>query len=296
MQLMKKLIITFLSIGLLSVLFPSCLKKSEISGDMSALVLGSYVTLDSTINSNLDFSNASSAVSIKIKGKVGSPVASINIYVATGSDPLDTSGWKLIKNVAYSDGVILSVSTTELTNALAPNPIAPGTQYVLQNQVVTKDGRKFSVANTPSTYNSFPAYNMALTWFATAVCVFNQTDAAGTYKVTYDDDWKDYHDGDLITVSPGPGPNEINALIYPSIVLGGGTGQVNTIIDVDPATDVATVKSQFTGYYGPSDPANKVTVSGSGVVFSCTGYISILFNVNIGGSNYGGIHFRMQHQ
>lgn len=291
---MKKIIISSLGFLLLIVLANSC-RKNDISGDSKVLISGSYITLDSSINQNLDFSNASATVSIKVGTTKGSPVASVNIYVATGAAE-DATKWKLIKNIPYSDGVVLSVSTAELTAALAPNPIVPGTQYVLQDEVVTKDGRKFSVANTPDNYNSFPGYKMALTWNATAVCAFNQAASAGAYKVTYDGDWVDYHTGDPITVLAGPGPNQINALIYPSTVLGGGTQQKNTIIDVNPATGAATVAKQQTGYYGSATPGNLVTVSGSGFVFSCTGVVNITFTVNVGGTDYAGQRFRMQHQ
>jgi hypothetical protein len=273
----------------------SCRKK-DISGDYNKLILGSYITLDSTINANLDVANAASAVSIKVAKTVGVPVASVNVYAATGSGPEDTTKWVLIKNVPYSDGVVLSVSTAELSAAFGSTPLAPGNLYVLQNQVVTKDGRKFSVANTPDTYNTFPKYNMALTWYATAVCAFVQSESAGPYKVVNDKSWVDYHTGDAITVLAGPGPNQINALIYPSTILGGGTQQVNTIIDVDPATGAATVAKQQTGYYGSASPGNLVTVSGSGFVFSCTGLISLTFTVNVGGTDYTNIPFSMQHQ
>src|SRR5580698_1592298 len=181
---MKKIILSFLGFGLLLLGVNSC-KKSFVNGDAKILVEGSYITLDSIINESLDFSNQAATVSIKV-GSKGSPVASVNIFVATGSYSLDTTGWILIKNVPYSAGVVLSVSTAELSAALAPASILPGNVYVLQNQVVTKDGRTFSVANTPSTYNSFPAYNMALTWGATAVCAFSQAAAVGNYSVVSD--------------------------------------------------------------------------------------------------------------
>jgi hypothetical protein len=290
---MRKIIITSLGIFLAYILMYSC-RKSDIKGDSSNLVLGSYVTLDSVVNANLDVANAASAVSIKVDKAVGEPVASINIYAATASGVEDVTGWKLIKNVPYSDGVVLSVTTAELQAAFGATPLAPGNIYTLQNEVVTKSGRKFSVANTPDTYNSFPAYNMALSWKATAVCAFVQSESAGTYKVVTDK-WVDYNPGDIITVSAGPGPNQLNALIYPSVIIGGGTGQVNTIIDVNPATGVATVAKQQTGYYGSASPGNLVTVSGTGFVFSCTGLISLTFTVNVGGTDYKNQTFSMQH-
>ncbi|MBS1607673.1 MAG: hypothetical protein JSS70_02620, partial [Bacteroidetes bacterium] len=135
--------------------FSSC-KKGNINGDAKQLIEGSYITLEKTNNTNLDFSNPAATVSIDVK-EYGSPVASVNIYVATGSNTFDPKGWKLIKNVPYSgDVTTLTVTTAELAAALAPDAVEPGNQYTLQNEVVTKDGRKFSNANTPTNFQSFP--------------------------------------------------------------------------------------------------------------------------------------------
>jgi len=280
---MKKTIIALMSIVLLASGIYSC-KKSPINGDKNDLILGSYLTLTKKINTNLDVSNPAATVSIQV-GSAGSPVQSVNIYVATGS-ALDSKTWKLIKTVPYTDGVTLAVTTAELATALAPTLIAPGSQYVLQNEVVTADSRKFSAANTPTNYTSFPAYNIALSWTATAVCAFTAAASAGTYKVTTDT-WVDYSIGDLIPVTAGPGANQISFIMYPGAGAG-GTNIVPTIVDVDPLTGAATIKLQTTGYYGAATPGNLTKVSGSGFVFSCTGVINLNVTINVGGSNYAG--------
>lgn len=287
---MKKITLLLLGLACAFFVINSC-KKSDVNGfgNAKGLILGSYIQLDSIINTSLNFSDPTATVSMKVGAVKGSPVASINIYVATGANSSDPTGWKLIKNVPYSDGVVLTVSTAELATALAPATITPGNQYVLQNEVVTNDGRKFSLANTPSSYNSFPAYNMGLSWYATAVCAFVASDAAGTYKVLTDT-WVDYSVGSLVPVSAGPGLNEVSFIMYPG-AQAGGIQQVPTIVDVDPVTDVATISPQFTGYYGSATPGNKVTVSGSGLVFSCAGYITLNVTVNVGGTDYAGYQF-----
>jgi hypothetical protein len=288
---MKKIIIISFSVTLALFLVNSC-KKGNIYGDKSTLVLGSYITLDSVINENLDFSNPSATVSIKI-GSKGDPVASVNIYAATGSNSLDPSGWVLIKNVPYSDGVVLSVSTAELSTALAQKglTIQPGNQYPLYNEVVTSDGRKFSVSNTPSTYNSFPAYHMALAWQATAVCAFDQASSLGLYKVTYDGDWVDYATGDTINVFAGPDPNSVSFYAYPG-AQDGGVDRQPWVVEVDPASGAATVADQYVGMYG----STIARVSATGFVFSCTGVISLVVTVNYGGAPYANLHFSLQKQ
>jgi len=291
---MKKIIISSISIVFALFLANSC-KKGNISGDASNLKLGAYITLDSVINENLNFSDPSATVSISINGK-GSPIASVNIYVATGASALDTTTWVLIKNVPFTNGVVLSVSTGELSAALAKvnSSIQPGTQYALQNEVVTTDGRYFSVANTPSNFSGQLGYNMALTWPATAVCQFVAADAAGTYSVVTDT-WVDYNLGTLIQITAGPGTNEITMPIYPG-PLGPPVDAVPVVVDVNPSTDVATISSQVTGYYGSASPGNKVTLTGTGYVFSCAGYITLSMTINVGGSVYPGYTFTVKKQ
>jgi len=285
---MKKLIITCIGIGIILLTLHSC-KKSFINGDSKELVSGSYLTLTKTINGNLDFSSPTATVSIQV-GSKGDPVASVNIFAATG-DALDSTTWKLIKTVAYTEGMTLVVSTAELAKALLPASIAPGTQYVLQNEVVTKDGRKFSALNTPTNFTSFPAYNFALSWNATAVCAFTQASSTGTYKVVKDD-WADFNVGDLITVSAGPDAGSIQFLAYPSLAYG-GTNRQPWIVKVDAASGAATMATQYIGDY-PGTPNTKGAATG--FVFSCTGVISLKVDVNYGGTLYAGNQFTLQKQ
>ena len=284
MLIMKKFIIPFLSMGLACIVIHACSKKN-ISGDESNLVLGSYITLDSTINNFLDVSNSASAVSIKVGKYVGVPVTTINVFLATGSNPEDTTGWVLIKSVPYSDGLVLSATTADIGKALGSNPV-PGNKYVLQNQIVTTDGRTFSTFNTPDTYNSFPAYNMALTWYATAICAFTGN-MAGNYDLTKDT-WNDYgasaSNPVLIpnAVMDGPGPNQISIYVYPGPAYGTETGPM--IVNVDPATGTATIVKSDIGNYGPGQEA---IVTGTGIIFDCTGYIDLQIDFNVGGSDDG---------
>ena len=287
---MQKNIIAFLSIAILLATGLHSCKKGVINGDSKDLILGSYLTLKQKINTNLNFSVPTATVSITT-GVYGSPIATVNIYLATG-DALDTKKWKLIKNVPFSDSATLVVTTAEIAAALAPVTIQPGNQYVLQNEAVTKDGRKFSAANTPTNFTSFPAYNFAFSWTATAVCPFSSAASVGTYKVTADT-WVDYAIGDPIPVTAGPGANQLSFTMYPGAGAG-GTNIVPTIVDVDPVTGAATVKLQTTGYYGAATPGNLTKVSGSGFVFSCTGVINLNMTINVGGSDYAGYVFTIK--
>ncbi len=286
---MKKLIITLSSIALVLFGVYSC-KKDNISGDKNNLIGGSLLTLTKNINGNLDFSKPTATVSIQV-GSKGAAVTSVNIYLATGTDPLDKTKWKLIKNLPFTDGMTITASTAEIAAALAPATITPGNQYVLQNEVVTTDGRKFNAINTPSNYTSFAVYKIIFTWTATAVCGFDQAASIGTYKVVYDGDWVDFATGDIITVTAGPDANSIQFLAYPAAGAG-GVGRLPWIVNVDAATGAATVATQPAGSYG-TVPAK---VAATGFVFSCTGYINLLVDVTYGTDLYSGNKFQLQKQ
>jgi hypothetical protein len=286
---MRKNIFALLVVALAITGVWSC-KKDKISGDSKDLIQGSYLTLGALINGNLDFSNQAATVSMKV-GSKGDKVATVNVYVSPDGGA-DKTTWKLIKSLPYADSMIISVSTAELAKGLAPATIAPGNQYILQNEVVTASGAKFSAANTPTNFSSFPAYKFGLTWKATAVCAFSQAASVGTYKVVYDGDWVDYNTGDIISVTAGPDANSIQFLAYPSVVLGGGSNRQPWIVKVDPATGSATVADQYVGNYGSTQARVKAT----GFVFSCTGFITLSVDVNYGGTIYAGNTFSLQKQ
>jgi len=278
---MKKIIISSLAVALTMGVISSC-RKSDINGDSKNLVPGSYITLDSVITENLDFSKPTAAVGITV-GSKGSPIASVDIYVAKNPDDAkDSSKWVKIKNVPYTDGVTLSVTTAEMVNALAPDTIAPGTQYVLQNVVNTKDGRKFSVLNTPDTYNSFPAYKMAITWKATATCPYVESQSVGNYTVAKDS-WADFtNPADVIAVSAGSTANTLTFLGYPAPEAG-GTNRQPWLLTIDPVSGAVQMANQFVGDY-PGAPGSNA--SATGFVFSCAGGISLNVTITYGGTPY----------
>ncbi|HLK27130.1 MAG TPA: hypothetical protein VKT28_01010 [Puia sp.] len=297
---MKKIILLFTCLSISFLLINSC-KKKDINGfeGGEGLIPGSYITLDSLISESLDFSNQAATVSIIVSQHGTKEITSINVYVATGSNANDPSTWVLLKNVPYAKGgVTLSVSTAELNTALAPAVISPGNSYIFQNEVVTSDGMKYSVTNTPTNYVSLPGYNMALTWQATAVCPFDQTAAVGNYKVVSDAFWADFSVGDVVTVTAAPGnQNQLLLLAYPN-PNAGGINRVPIVINVDPNTDVATVSKQVVGQYAgwPYGDLSIVTTGSSNFVFSCTGYIGLTFSFTVAAGSFGSGSLILQHE
>lgn len=278
---MKKILIIFTGAILIFSGFSSC-KKDNINGDSKQLILGSYLTLLESGNDELDWQNfETSAVSIKV-GEYGSPIASVNIYAVLGSD-LNPSSWKLVKNVPFSEGVELKVTGAELLTALGITHDDVNTDISLYPEAVTTDGRKFSIANTPTNFESFPAYNMAFVWTAALtnyVCPFDRDYFSGNFAVQ-SDGWNDFSAGDLIPVAPGPGANQITVTLYPAP--GVGTNRTPIVLDVDPDTDLVTVAQQQYGDYG----GDFFTVEGTGFVSACSGIISLTLTHKTGADAYG---------
>lgn len=261
---MKNIGISFL---LLLVIGVSCKKKDHVS-DFESLQIGSYLTLVKANNLTIKFDDqANSTVSIEV-GSKGSPVESVNIYVVEGAS-LDKTKWKLIKNVPFTEGVKLEVTPAQIATALG-TPLKPGGTYTMYNEIVTKDGRKFSSANIDTDFEGQAGYKMGMSWTATTTCPFDRSVFTGDFSVTKDT-WADYAIGDLVKVEPGPGANQITIYAYPSPAF--GNNRKGVVIDVNPATAAINIPTQIVGDYFPAD--KDITMEGVGSVNSCQKLITI---------------------
>jgi hypothetical protein len=77
---------------ILAATFSSCEKK-DVAQDVNTLGIGSYVTLVSNGNLNVDATNLASKVSITVK-EYGSKQDKIIMYVTLGNTSLDRSTWR----------------------------------------------------------------------------------------------------------------------------------------------------------------------------------------------------------
>jgi hypothetical protein len=274
----------------------SC-KKDEIISDPASLAIGSYVTLVKSNNNIIDYSNLSaSKVSIVVK-EYGTPVDKIKLHVTKGTTTTDKSKWKLIKEVPYSGETLLEVSATEIAKALGipVTGLEPGATYTIYNQLITKDNRTFDISNTFAEFAGLTAYNMALTWTAVIVCPFVSTGFAGNFQVT-EDGWGDYSPGDVVTVTNGPGANQITLTLYPNPAAGGANGKP-WVVAINPATGAATVASQPYGDYpafGGYTNLKIKTAGTSNYVFSCVGTISLRLNHTGDGGNFGDYNLKLK--
>lgn len=282
---MKKTAIRILFPTLLLFFVWGCKKESTNPfSDVANFSKGAYLNLDSTLNTNLNFSQiTTSEIGIKVSQfPGGQDVDKIQVFAVQGST-YDTTQWKLVKTVPYTGGgTALTVTGAELGAALgvAPTELEPGSSYTFYNRVFTKSGQSFDVNNTSdnggSGFVNGPTYHGAMFFTAYIVCPF-VAPVGGTYKVLRDD-WADWKVGDLVQVLDGPaGSNSIDlSKVWPNNDIGDVVSPL--IVKVDPATGVASVPKVNFGDYGGG--YNMTAESDdAGFVFSCTGYIKLTMNL-----------------
>ncbi len=288
-------VITTLAVVALGI---SCKKTEGVNplADSDNLGKGAYITLNTAGNLNLDYANiATTEVSITVdQYPNGNDVDQIKIYVTEGSSS-DPTTWGFIKTVAYTGvGTELKVNGTEIATALGilPADLSPGKFYTLYNQIITKSGETYDLSNTYSLVESNSNYNMAFRWTAFVVCPFVGP-VGGNYQVVRDD-WADWTPGDIVTVTDGPGPNQLDlSAVWPNPAFGDIVDPL--IVDVEPSSGVATVHQVTFGDYG-----NLAAVHGAsagdvaGYVFSCTGYITLTMQLSYGGGNQGNLTLILQ--
>lgn len=282
---MKK---TAIYIGLLSLVVLFSCKKAEVQNplsDVKNLSIGAYLTLISTQKTTLDIFNFStSEVGITID-KYGDDVDHVVVFVVKGAN-VDTKIWKKVKSIPFTGkGTKLAVTGAEIATAMGTSDFQPGDYFTFYNQAVTKDGRTFDVSNMPGALESNSNYNSSMRWSAYITCPF-VSPIAGAYSVVTDD-WQDWGSGDVVQVTDGPGPNQINiSKVWPNVAYGDVVDPL--IVNVDPATGVATVPKTTFGDYGAKASAQGAGAGDfAGYALSCTGDIILKMTIIYNGSSQG---------
>jgi hypothetical protein len=272
-------------LALLLLIGYSC-KKKDLITSFDSLTQGAYLTLTKVNNTNIDYSALStSTVSIQVGGK-GSPIDKVNIYV-TEEPTVDKTQWKLVKSIPFSEGMNLDVKATEIATALGiqPSQLEPGNQYTLYNEAVTKDGRMFSSANTDADFEGQAGYNMALHWTATVICPYTASVFSSGTFVIVTDEWDGYPAGSVVSVTTGPGANQLTLLVYPRP--GVGTNQKPFIVDINPANGTASVDNTVYGDYPGFPDLSLETTGSANYVFACLGVIKLLLNHTSPAGDFG---------
>jgi hypothetical protein len=297
---MKKLLIIIIAVFAAFAVLDSCKKTGGNINpltDVTNLKVGSYLVQDSSISANLNTSSSTSEIGIVVhQYPLGETVDHILLFATLGTST-DTTQWHLVKSVPYTAGskVALSISSADLGKGYGVDPttFAPGSLFTFFTRAVTKSGATYDINNAGDNGGgglvTGPAYASAFSFTAYVVCPFTGG-MTGTYKVIRDD-WADWSAGDMVQVTDGPGTNQINlSQVWPNPAFGNIISPL--LVNVDPASGAATVPKVDFGDYGSVASA----ASGSGYVFSCTGYITLSIDVIYAGGDQGALSLILQKQ
>jgi hypothetical protein len=301
--MMKKILI--IAIALSSVLFVinACKKTGDAANpfsDVNNFSIGAYLVLDNVINNNLHSEQAAtSSVGITVHAYPnGEEISSVILFAVKGDD-WDTTKWHQVKTVPYTGtGTQLTVTGAELQTAMgaAFTPYVANDVYTIYTRVVTKSGKTYDVNNTAtnggSGLNGGDAYFAAMSFTAYVTCPFTGG-MTGNYKVVQDG-LGEWNPGEIVHVQNGPGTNQITITnVYPNPAKGTVANPI--VVDItDPSIGKATVSKVDLGTY--SNGKTLTLDSGSGYVFSCTGYITLSNEILIDGEDQGALNLVLQKQ
>lgn len=301
---MKK-ILNKLVVAIVFVVFALSCQKADLALNnplvaYTNLGTGSYITLNSAVNYNLNFAAvAASKVGVKVDAYANNigKIKEIKLYVVKGASA-DPKVWKIVKTIPFNGTTEVSATGAEIATALA-TPIgvlfSPGQFYTFYNQIVTEDGKTFDLSNSVGALETSSNYNTCFRWTAFVVCPFTGN-MAGKYKVVQDD-WADWSVGDIVDVTDGPGANQVNiSKVWPNVAY--GSVKTPLVINVDPLTGTAKLPKENEAFADYGSLATTYT-PGSGTVgyiFSCTGYIGLKMGLKYGGSDQGILTLTLQKQ
>ncbi len=282
-----------ISIYILLVMVLFACKKAYFINDFNNFSIGSYLRLDKTDKTTLDYNKITTELVGITVTPLGSDLENVIVYAVLGGENLDKTKWKLVKSFqATGSALTLNVSTQELATAFGVTPagLSPGNSYTFYNQNVTKDGRTFDVSNTDDDLEGQPGYRSAFRWQAIVFCAY---DPATTNNIDYEienDAWGDFAAGDIVTVKNGPGAN----LISLGGVFATTTNHKDIVVDISPGNGAATVVRQAYGTY-PGDAPRVFNAEGTGFIFSCAGIINLnLRHTDATGGAYGTWNLRLK--
>ena len=164
---------------------------------------------------------------------------------------------------------------------LTLDDLGGGDIFNIYNQVTLSDGRvypdtlKFDDEEFANVENAFftaagtTSFTTTLTF--PVLCPFVTADAVGTYSISRDDLEVTFDPSYKPEIIAGPGANQITIVDMLSHPPG-----YNIIVDVNPTTDVATVRAQK-GWDSANFgfPFGEIFVEGGGFFFSCTGFLTL---------------------
>ncbi len=281
---MKQILISFTIIAFSMIIF-SCEEQAKFGLEESDKAFNLRMSPD---KNTFDISQGDPQINFTVYSDTKSidNVRIIVEFVEFGGDGPSTR--RLLKELpgnvfATSPSTTVSIKLSEFAAAvgLTLNDIKGGDIFNIHNQVNMVDGRVYpdtldlggdeyvNVENSFFTSAGSTSYTSTLSF--AVLCPFIAAEAAGTYIITRDDAEVSFDPTYQPIVIAGPGANQVtikNLFAHPE--------NYDVVVDVDPASAVATVEKQvawnsdnFGFGLGPA------SIEGEGLFFSCTGFITL---------------------
>lgn len=270
-------------IGLLiTIFFVSCRKEDNpILPDLIRVPLP-LITLDPSGDASVsaqDVAGFDGKIVVDLYFKNDVPPQKFDLVIIKNGDP---STVKKIKEGITSFPTTVNFTGAEILAAFGT--AQEGDQFSIGADATSAGGQKFEAF--PLTGTSYGASILGQPGSSPIVqllvlCAFDKNSFNGNYTVTQDD-WADFELGETVAVKPGAGDNQLSITAYPSPAF--GTNRKAMIVDVDPATSIATVTEQVIGDYDGAPPG--ATIRGTGAVNPCGDRITLTLTFNIGGDEY----------
>ena len=200
--------------------------------------------------------------------------------------------------LGVSPSINVPVKLSEFASAvgLSLDELSGGDVFTIHNKVTMADGRVYpdtldlggnqyvNVENSFFTAAGTTSFTSTLA--LPVLCPFVAADAAGTYTVITEEAEVLWAPGHQVEVVAGPGENQVtikDMFGYPQ--------KLDVIVDVNPATAVATIAKQVAwdsdeiGFnLGPA------SVRGQGLYFSCTGFMSVALTHSVASAEFNGTY------
>jgi len=209
------------------------------------------------------------------------------------------------------NGIIPDVTLTasELAGIFgmgAASDLGGGDRFDFHNVTTLTNGRVFpdtvklvtgDVVNvTPNIINSASTTSFTVGFTAYVSCPFVVEDAIGTYEVV-EDTWADWDPGDQIqVVSNRDGTGVIIKGMY-SKFRNDDRGPYDVEVLVDAESGIATISQQPAWewfWYAGEEGYGTGYVEGGGFVFSCSGIITLTFEMTVAAGSFGNITLTLQ--
>lgn len=265
--------------------------ESDYVAPHDTVETGPFVKFGEITSSSMNPSDPNSTYSAEIQAPSNNVTSYRVIFDFIGAN--DTVQDVFLKELtSFPSNLSMSVPEIENAAGLAPGTIGPGDRIDVNAVTKNAAGEEFTAANLGADLNN-PGQRQAFMYSVFFLCPWVQADAVGQYLIVRDDFDSTLDPGRLIDCVAGPEDNEvtfINIFSHPEEY-----DVTFTVTDADLAQ--ATVNKQAAWHCDNFGcPYGEGSVEGSGLFFSCTGFVTVDLANTVAAGSFGTYRLELQKQ